>query len=174
IIDDQARCDAHVVNLDALEGDLANIATTPNYAFITPNLCHDGHDAPCKNGEPGGLISADKFLREWVPKILAAPAFKRDGLLVVTFDEGTANDACCGEQPLPGGPPPGRFGPGGGRTGAVLFSPWIKPGTVSTQEYNHYSLLRSIEDLFGLAHLGYAAAPQLLSFGEDVYTASKR
>jgi len=171
IIDDQARCDAHVVNLDALEGDLATVATTPDYAFIAPNLCHDGHDAPCKNGEPGGLISADKFLREWVPKILASPAFKRDGLLVVTFDEGTANDACCGEQPLPGGPQPGRFGPGGGRIGTVLVSPRIEPGTVSTQDYNHYSLLRSVEDLFGLPHLGYAAAPQLRSFGEDVYTA---
>ena len=171
IIDDPLRCAAHVVNLDALERDMAAVATTPNFAFITPNLCHDGHDAPCKNGEPGGLISADKFLREWVPKILASPAFKRDGLLVVTFDEGTANDACCGEQSLPGGPPPGRFGPGGGRTGAVLISPFIRSGTVSTQDYNHYSLLRSIEDLFDLPHLGYAAAPQLRSFGKDVYTA---
>ena len=106
-----------------------------------------------------------------MPKILAAPAFKRDGLLVITFDEGTANDACCGEQPLPDGPQPGRFGPGGGRIGTVLISPRIKPGTVSTQDYNHYSLLRSIEDLFGLPHLGYAAAPQLRGFGKDVYTA---
>ncbi len=169
IIDDPARCAAHVVNLDRLEGDLANIATTPNYAYVVPGLCHDGHDAPCRNGEPGGLISADAFLREWVPKILAAPAFKQDGLLIVTFDEGTDAEACCGEQPLPGGPQPGKFGPGGGRTGAVLISPHIKPGTVSTQEYNHYSQLRSIEDLFGLGHLGYAAAPGLRVFGTDVY-----
>lgn len=171
IIDDPARCAAHVVNLDALPQDLASVATTPNFAYITPNLCHDGHDAPCKNGEPGGLISADKFLREWVPKILASPAFKRDGLLVVTFDEGTTGDACCGEQPLPDGPSPGRFGPGGGRIGAVLLSPHIKPGTISVQDYNHYSFLRSVEDLFGLGHLGYAAAPQLHTFGTDVYTA---
>jgi hypothetical protein len=169
IIDDPARCDEHVVNLDALDHDLANAATTPNYAFITPNLCHDGHDAPCKNGEPGGLISADAFLRAWVPKILASPAFREDGLLVVTFDEGTAGDACCGEQPLPDGPPPGRFGPGGGRTGAVLVPPFIAPGTTSAQDYNHYSLLRSIEDLFGLSHLGYAAAADLPAFGKDVY-----
>lgn len=174
IIDDPVRCAAHVANLDSLDHDLGNAATTPNFAFITPNLCHDGHDAPCRNGEPGGLISADAFLRAWVPKILASPAFRKDGLLVVTFDEGTANDACCGEQPLPEGPPPGRFGPGGGRTGAVLFSPFIAPGTTSAQEYNHYSLLRSIEDLFGLSHLGYAGATNLHSFGEDVYTSGKR
>ena len=174
IVDDTAHCAAHVVNLDALSRDLSGIATMPNFAFITPNLCHDGHDAPCKNGEPGGLISADAFLRAWVPKILASPAFRKDGLLVVTFDEGTAGDACCGEQPLPGGPPPGRFGPGGGRTGMVLISPFIAPGTVSAQDYNHYSLLRSIEDLFDLPHLGYAGAAGLRSFGKDVYTASKR
>jgi phospholipase C len=174
IIDDPARCAAHVVNLDALDHDLGNAATTPNFAFIAPNLCHDGHDAPCKNGEPGGLISADAFLRAWVPRIRASPAFREDGLLVVTFDEGTAGDACCGEQPLPGGPPPGRFGPGGGRIGTVLVSPYIAPGTTSAQDYNHYSLLRSIEDLFGLPHLGYAGAADLYFFGKDVYTASKR
>ena len=174
IIDDRARCAAHVVNLDVLEHDLGEAAGTPNFAYIVPNLCHDGHDAPCKNDEPGGLISADAFLRRWVPRILASPAFKQDGLLVVTFDEGTDGDACCGEQPLPGGPKPGQFGPGGGRIGAVLLSPFIQPGTVSTQDYNHYSFLRSVEDLFGLGHLGYAAAPQLRTFDKDVFTAMPR
>lgn len=171
IIDDPARCAAHVVNLDALSHDLRDVATTPNFAFITPSLCHDGHDAPCVNGEPGGLISADKFLRTWVPRILASPAFKRDGLLIVTFDEGTDGAACCGEVGLPGGPAPGQWGPGGGRIGAVLLSPFIAQGTVSSTAYNHYSLLRSVEDIFGLPHLGYAAAPQLRSFGSDVFTA---
>lgn len=174
IIDDHALCTAHVVNLDALTNDLQRIDTTPNFSFITPNLCHDGHDAPCKNGEPGGLISADKFLQTWVPRILASAAFKQDGLLVITFDEGTDGSACCGEQGLPGGPVPGQFGPGGGRIGAVLLSPFIAPGTLSNAEYNHYSFLRSVEDIFGLPHLGYAAAPPLRSFGADVFTAAGR
>lgn len=120
IIDDPFYCGRHIVNLDRLVNDLQDARTTPNFAFITPNLCHDGHDAPCKNGEPGGLLSADAFLRVWVPRILAAPAFRQDGLLVITFDEGTGAQACCNEQGLPGGPAPGQFGPGGGRIGAVL------------------------------------------------------
>ena len=66
-------------------------------------------------------------------------------------------------------PLPGRTGPGGGRTGAVLLSPLIRPGTVSTVPYNHYSLLRTIEDIFGLPHLGDAAMPQVRSFGPDVF-----
>jgi hypothetical protein len=51
-----------------------------------------------------------------------------------------------------------------------VLSPFVKPGTVSTVDYNHYSLLRSIEDIFGLSHLGDAAMPQVKSFGPDVYT----
>ena len=172
IIDDPARCAAHVVNLDALKDDLRSVDITPDFSYITPNLCHDGHDAPCRNGEPGGLISADRFLRDWVPRILASPAYKQNGLLIITFDEGTDATACCGEQGLPGGPQPGQFGPGGGRIGAVLLSPLIGPGTVSNVEYNHYSFLRSMEDIFGLPHLGYANAPPLRSFGKDVFTAA--
>ena len=169
IIDDQAHCAAHVVNLDKLPADLQSLATTPNFSFITPDLCHDGHDAPCKNGEPGGLISADKFLREWVPQILASPAFKQDGLLIVTFDEGTDAAACCGETKPAGAPQPGKFGPGGGRIGAVVVSPFVKAGSVSNVPYNHYSLLRSIEDWFGLPHLGYADQHGLSAFGADVF-----
>ncbi len=48
-------------------------------------------------------------------------------------------------------------GLGGGRVGALLLSPCIRPGTVSATPYNRYSLLASIEDFFGLPRLGYAA-----------------
>ena len=175
IIDDPVRCATHVVNLKRLTRDLQIEATTPNYVFITPNLCHDGHDAPCVDGEPGGLISIDAFLRHWVALITTSPAFRHDGLLIVTFDEsdGSGIDGftgCCGERPIDGARyPPGLAGPGGGRVGAVLLSPAIKAGTVSDVPYNHYSLLRSIESIFQLPPLGFAADPQLSAFGEDVF-----
>jgi phosphatidylinositol-3-phosphatase len=176
IIDDQARCDTHVVNLGVLPQDLRSTATTPNYVFITPNLCNDGHDPLCIDGGPGGFEAVDAFLRKWVPLILASPAFKQDGLLVITFDESEGNGpegstACCGERPLASARrPAGVLGPGGGRIGAVVLSPFIKAGTVSTVAYNHYSLLRTVEDIFGLGHLGYAAEPDLKPFGADVFT----
>ena len=175
IIDNPTACAAHVVNLRALTTDLASVTTTPNYVFITPNLCNDGHDSPCVDSAPGGLLQADGFLRRWVPVIRDSPAFASDGLLIITFDEaggspGQDSSACCGEQGLPGQEhPPGWDGPGGGRVGAVLLSPFIKPGTVSTEPYNHYSMLRSIEDFFGLPHLGYAADQQLKTFGADIF-----
>lgn len=169
-------CDAHDVDLSRLDTDLKQLATTPNYVFITPNLCNDGHDAPCVDGSPGGLISIDKFLQLWVPKILASPAYNRDGMLIITFDEadtrGNENDtACCNEPSGPNTPLPGITGPGGGRTGTVILSKFVKPGSVNGAPYNHYSLLRTIEDLFGLGHLGYAGQAGLSAFGPDVFNA---
>ena len=94
-------------------------------------------------------------------------------MLVVTFDEADfsgSGDAssCCGEGPGPNSPLPGIIGMGGGRVGAVIVSRWTRPGRVNATAYNHYGLLRSIEDLFGLGHLGYAGAPGVASFGRDV------
>jgi len=85
----------HVVNLRVLTDDLRSVHTTPNFSFITPNLCNDGHDGDgtgvggkgCVDGKPGGLTSSDTFLRTWVPRILNSPAYKQSGLLIITFDE---------------------------------------------------------------------------------------
>jgi phosphatidylinositol-3-phosphatase len=170
---DRPACRANVVDLSALEGDLASASQTPAYSFITPDLCADGHDAKCADGtSPGGYDGINAFLSGWVPKITRSPAYKEGGLLIVTFDEaGNDASACCGEPTGPNttdpGDGPGK--PGGGRTGAVLLSPFVKGGTVNDTPYNHYSLLRSTEDLFGLPHLANAAQEGLKPFEEDVY-----
>jgi Phosphoesterase family len=128
IIDDPAYCGSHVVNLNAnLQNDLKTVATTPNFVFITPNLCDDGHDGdgtgakPCVNGDKGGLFSINAFLAKWIPIIQASPAYQQDGLIIVNFDESadvlpagsaTVNgktvvtlnlpgDSCCGQQSGP-------------------------------------------------------------------------
>lgn len=126
---DSPQCDKNVVNLNSLMDDLTAEDRTPNFSLITPNLCHDGHDGAgtgiagttCANGEPGGLTSADAFLHAWIPRIMASPAYKKDGLLIITFDEGnyavtestdvnsgrtTSNvvfsgEICCGQRPGP-------------------------------------------------------------------------
>jgi hypothetical protein len=177
IIDDRARCDRHVVNLDDLAADLREAARTPNFALIVPDLCNDGHDAVCANGTPGGLPRADAFLQRWVARILASPAFKENGMLIVTFDESAAiaggDQACCGEaaHPGPNTAKPGIGSAGGGRIGALVISDrHVRPGTLSERPYNHYSLLRSVEDLFGLRPLGFAGLAQVQPFGDDVFT----
>ena len=181
---DTNSCSLHDLPLGSLEHDLKTVATTSNLVFITPNLCNDGHDGPSAICTGGGLKSADRFLRDWTPKILASPAYKQDGMLIVTFDEaevvvknheaqtqGTDAISCCAEPTGPNTQLPGLTGPGGGRIGAVILSRYIKPGSTNDTRYNHYSLLRSLEDLFGLDHLGYAAQSGLKAFGDDVYNA---
>lgn len=179
IIDDQPYCDAHVVNLKSLDADLADVSKTPAFNFITPGLCHDGHDAPCQSGEPGGLVSINTFLEELVPKIMASPAFQQDGLLLVTFDESNGpqadSSACCGNTSVntatPGLAAASDGTSGGGLIGAVAIAPWfIKPGTVSSTDYSHYSMLRTWQDIFGLQYLGYAAQSTQASFGKDVFS----
>ncbi len=173
---DSATCAQRVVDLSRLPGDLGAIATTANYTYITPNLCNDGHDAPCVDGRPGGLTSVDAWMKVWVPRILASPAFRRDGALIITADEAdsptTDATACCGEGPAPNAALPGITGLGGGRVGAIILSPFVTPGSTATQPYNHYSLLASTEDLFGVPWLGYAAQSGLPHFGRDVWNGS--
>jgi hypothetical protein len=182
-----------------LANDLSSEATTPKFSFVTPNLCDDGHDDPCtgtnlNGGHAGGLSSADIWLQHYMPLITASPSYKSGQMLVVlTFDEGALTDttACCNEQPGPNWAYPGQSpllgaapttpgaDPGGGRIGALLLnSQYIVPGTVDTTgSYNHYSALRSYEDLLGLTsggsdglgHLGFAGAPGLTPFGQDVF-----
>jgi hypothetical protein len=171
---DQPTCRRNDIDLSRLSHDLAKESTTPEYAFITPDLCADGHDSTCADGtSPGGFAGIDAFLREWVPRIQASPAYRDRGAILVTFDESESSTAsCCGETngpntPNNGGPTPGT---GGGKVGAVVLSPCIRPGTVTGRDYNHYSFLRWTEDNFGLDHLANAGAVGLSGFGTDVFS----
>jgi phosphatidylinositol-3-phosphatase len=182
IIGNKQVCDSHVLSLKPLAHDLKRVSTTPNFSWISPNTCTDGHDWPkCQDGTAGRLPRVNKFLKSWIPKIMASPAYRHDGLIVIATDE-SGNDenatACCGEVTSlgyddpshPNMNEPGLYGPGGGKVGAVLLSPFIKGGTVSNKAYNHFSLLKSTEDIFGLSHLGDAKMPAVRSFGPDIFT----
>jgi phosphatidylinositol-3-phosphatase len=118
----------------------------------------------------------DRFLASWVPRIMASPA-DRSGLIVITFDESSQDSdaaACCGEKDSLGFTDPSHpnvNGPGlYGRVGAVALSPFIKPGTKSSVDYNHYSLLETVERIFGLPLPGDAKQPQARASGADVFT----
>jgi hypothetical protein len=139
---DLGDCQTNDVTLAELHADLAEAKTTPNLTWITPDVCHDGTEPTCPDGTPGGQAGSDAFLREWVPKILDSAAYKADGLLLVLFTDGAAGDD----------------EGGGGRAGALLVSQWTKAGATDATAIDHYGLLRTIEDLFGLDPLGKAAS----------------
>ncbi len=84
---DLGDCSENDVPLSELEGDLKKIETTANFSYISPNLCNVGIGGQCPAGAPDGATAADAFLSTWVPKILASPAYKKDGLLVVSFGQ---------------------------------------------------------------------------------------
>jgi hypothetical protein len=153
-------------------------ATAPAFTLVIPDACHGGRDGACPPGEPAGIERADAWLREWMAQILAAPAFADDGLVVVTFAEAHAtgdradSSSCCGQTAAVNEPPsvdPQAPVAGGGRTGAIVLSPHARPGQASEIPYNHLALLRTIEDAFGLEHLGLAGAPGLRPLGDDVF-----
>jgi phospholipase C len=134
--------------------DLTN-DTLPQFSFITPDTCHDGHDDPCSDGQPGGLVSADRWMRPNVEKLLRY-LWSHNGLLLITFDE----------NGVTGGPPfgccsggPGGVAPGfGGQVGLLALSPRLRGGAEVHTAYDHMSLLRTIEDSFGIdEHLNNAA-----------------
>jgi hypothetical protein len=170
---DFPTCGSNVVDLSQLPKDLASEASTPEYVFITPDLCADGHDATCADGtSPGGFAGIEAFLKEWAPRIEGSPAYQDRGALLLTFDESESGaESCCGETNGPNTPNNGgtSIGSGGGRVGAVITSPCTSPGTEAKTPYNHYSMLRWVEDNFGLGHLANAAPSVLKPFGTDVF-----
>lgn len=121
-----ASCPAQVVPFTGFASDMA-AGNVPGLVWITPGLCHDGHDCPTS--------VADAWLAQTVPQILATDAWKQGGTLFVTWDEGedSANSVL-----------------------TLVIRP-NGPHATSGRYYDHYALLATIEDQFGLARLGGAA-----------------
>jgi hypothetical protein len=101
------QCTHDDVGLDKLAKDLKQEKTTPNFSYIAPDACDDGSDTPCTTGAPAGLTESDTFLETVIPEIKASPAYKHDGMIIVTFDQApqTGPDAdsssCCDQPTFP-------------------------------------------------------------------------
>jgi phosphatidylinositol-3-phosphatase len=130
----RTRCDS-VVPLSRLADDLRS-GQLPPFAWITPNMCDDGHD--CGNHGP------NRFLAHLVPYLLAS--LGSGGVLAVVWDEGTSGSGCCS-------------GAGGGRVPLILAGPGVRAGYRLTTPADHYSLLALIEDSFGVGRVRGAACP---------------
>lgn len=131
---DPALC-SHLVPGASLVAD-ATVGRLPAVTWVSPDLCSDMHDCSVATG--------DSYLAGLVPVLLAALGSR--GLLVVTWDEGTSNAGCCGVA-------------AGGHVATILAGTAARPGATSSVAYDHYSVLRTIEDAFGLPELGQAACP---------------
>ena len=133
IVANPYRC-SNVVPFSQLQTDIAS-RQLPSFVWITPNLCHDMHDCSVAGG--------DRFLGGIVPSLLQALGPR--GVLFLTWDEGNADDAgCC------------RLA-SGGHVASVVAGAGAKRGARLDTPVDHYSLLQTIEDLFGLPRLRGAA-----------------
>ena len=114
---DLGDCDENDVPLDELAKDLKKPDSTANFSYISPSLCNAGFRGQCPEGIADGPAAADAFLAKVVPEILASPAYKKDGLLIVSF--GAAD-------PDPAAPPP-RPEEGRGAAALAPRSPPARP-----------------------------------------------
>jgi hypothetical protein len=151
---DLGSCTQKDVPLDRLDGALAS--GTPNFSFISPNLCNTGEPTECNADVPDpGPAQADKFLSTWVPKILASPAYQQDGVLIITFGEATP-------------------GVNGAPVGTLLLSKFLTPGSTNGGAFNPYSVFRTVEDLFGLEHIAAGARTGTTNFASDLLGSQKK
>jgi acid phosphatase len=121
------RCAAHVVPLGVFSTDSAS-GRLPLFSLIVPNGCHDMHDCSVATG--------DAWLRGFVPTIMRTPAYASGGIIVITVDEENSSSI--------------------NHVVAVVVSNRVPAETTSGATLTHYSLLRSIEHVYGLAYLGHA------------------
>lgn len=173
-------CASDDVGMPALKGDLASEAKTAAFSYLAPGPCQDGSPVICASGKLAGMAAADGFLKRVVPEILASPAYKKDGLLAITVDaapssgEWADSGSCCGQPKFPNLPAPTGVAklapPGGGQVGMLLLSPFIKRGGALVQStYNHFSLLATVEQLFGLSKLGYAGLSEVNALSPSLF-----
>ncbi len=177
-------CAQENVGIGQLAKDLESAASTPSLSYISPDVCEDGDPQPCAAGSPAGLPAAEAFLRKVVPEIEGSAAYKEGGLIAITFDQAPQSgphadsSGCCATPKYPNLPasstPSSVAGQptGGGRVGLLLISKYVKPGSsYVTGQFDHFSLLASVEALFKLKTLGYAGNVQLPTFERALYNA---
>ncbi|HKE36639.1 MAG TPA: alkaline phosphatase family protein [Candidatus Baltobacteraceae bacterium] len=150
----------NIVPLDGMKDiskAFSNPSTAPNFTFIVPDQCHDMHGTTdCPSGD-ALLIEGDKYVHQLVSTIMSSKTFTKGTAIVVAWDEDdySSQTGCCGSL----------YPHGGGHIPVIVITPNTSKPIQSALPSNHYSELRSIEDAFGLDHLGKSssAVPTLMS-----------
>jgi hypothetical protein len=169
-----------MVGFDQLYADLKS-GSVPNFSLIVPNLCDEMHGtgdpldgAGCSYLLEHPLISrGDQNVKKLVAAIMASPVWtaKGNAAIVVTFDEddGNGHAGCCGNDPSD------PANTGGGHIATIVVTNHGPRGVVDATAYNHYSLLRTIEDAFDLhPYIGRTAMPGVDSMTKLFATGSPR
>jgi phosphatidylinositol-3-phosphatase len=171
------ECEKHDVGFEVLTRDLSAKKKTPALSLIFPNACHSGGEVECEPGAATGATGAVQLLKNLVPAIMASPAYEEGGgLIMITSAEapqaGEHPDpsSCCLAPTYPNLPPPATTSAGGGKVGLLLISPLVKPETVEELESaNHFTLLKSLAQMFGVEPPGYAAEEEVPTLSPELF-----
>lgn len=141
-----------LVPITQLALDIQN-GQVPNFGFIVPDQCHDMHGAPpfCVNpGSPGSptdntiVQQGDSYANSVINQITGSSMWPHgNNAIVIAWDEGNSNSGCCDANP------------GGGNVAAIVVTNHGPRGVQDRTNYNHYSLLLTIEQAFGLGCLQF-------------------
>ena len=139
-------CTMFDVPYTELQADLDN-DTLPAFSFITPNTVNDMHDGP----DPIAIQNGDTWLQNELPKILNSAAYQSGTTAVfVTWDEGSFAGFSFGEDCATNTTDESCHIP------AIVISPYTPSGATSARLFNHYSLLKTTEQMLGVRKLGRA------------------
>ena len=134
-------CSTRDVPLASLVTDFQTQATAPSFAFVTPNLCNDTHDCSVATG--------DEWLNTNLSALLATPVYQSGNTAVfLAWDEGEPGSA--------GANCASNTSDQGCHVALLVIAPSVNLGTQVGTLFNHYSLLRTVEQLLGLSYLGQA------------------
>jgi len=140
----------------AADATLLSGQSAPGVSWIVQPACQEGAGAPCAPGSPADLAAADGFLREVVPGLMASTEYAGHGAIAIVFGaQAGASQGAAGATPgTAGAAPTTTTTPGlaatltGQPTGAVLLSPFVRPGARSSNTFNPLSPRKSLEGLF--------------------------
>ena len=143
VLSNQAQAN-NIVPFSQFAIDLTN-NQLPNYSFIIPNQYSNSHDCPptipnCTNADK--LTTADQWLQANIDPLIASPALRQNGLLVITFDESINTDTQNG----------------GGHVVTVVISPKAKQAFQATTLYQHESVLRMVSEALSVSTYPGAAS----------------
>lgn len=155
LVRDPAQC-RRIVPFSRLATDLAS-GTAPPFLWVTPDLCHDGHDCPTS--------TMDTWLHHQLPSVLSSSWYRPSplhpaGVVIITFDEGSTDASCCratGAEARNRGA--ATAGADGGHILTLVVSPSTPPRSRLAAPIDPAGILATIEDLYGLDHLRAATCP---------------
>jgi hypothetical protein len=146
-----------IVPFTTFATDMTNPASKiPNFVWISPNQCNDMHgistasamalEIPGCDVDATDITIGDNFVKSTVTAIQASPAWADGAAIVIVFDEDdyVGTSGCCNS-------PVGATAVlGGANVPAIVISSLVTSHVTSSDPYNHYSLLATIQNIWGL------------------------